>query len=409
VEPVAQDWRPARRPCPVDLLDRAVREAPYDAYRLLRETAPVCRADFGPWIISCHSDAQWLLESGVCERWGQNRDSRRTASAIEIALGDSLRLLGPEGSEAVRRVVGDTLGSRHLDGLEAGLGEAADQSIRGARSTACFDVIAGFAEPLAFRGVQQIIGVTGAAGDRIQAAATALGDNFFSSLMLPDVAPVADAPSSLADELAGLVRDARGDHSVLDGGVTLARRLVAAAPELVDAEIVNLLLLIIFASYHNMVAFIGNAVLALAAQPDAAAALIGQPVPVVAIMELLRFDPPLQFLAVTATLPIRLADQSIAAGEAIFVAIGAANRDPAVFHEPDRLDFTRDTRAQLSFGAGAWRCLGARLAQSIARIALDRLLAATGVPRLAATPVWRLDGPLVQRGMKTLLIEAGDD
>ena len=404
MEPAVADRR-----CPVDLLDPAVRASPYDAYRLLRETAPVCRTDSGAWVVSRHNDAAWLLESGVCDHWGQNPDWRRTASPAEIALGDSLRMLGPDGSDAVRRVVADALGARHLDGLEAALAAAADRLIGKARTRSRLDVITSFAQPLTFVAVRRIISVTGAVGDRIADAATALGGNFFSSLVLPGMTPAAGAATSLAEEFTALVRDARNADAGGTCGGTLARRLAAAAPELSDATVVNLLLLIMFASWHNMVAFIGNAVLALAQQPDAVTGLRGQPLSATAIMELLRFDSPLQFLFLTAASPIRLAGQSIGAGDAILVAIGAANRDPAVWREPDRLDLTRATGEQLSFGAGAWRCLGARLAQTIARVALDRLLAATGAPRLAAAPVWRLDGPVVQRGLKALSIEIADD
>jgi cytochrome P450 len=146
------------RRCPVDLLDPAVRASPYDAYRLLRETAPVCRTGFGTWIVSRHRDAAWLLESGACEHWGQNPDWRRTVSQAEIALGDSLRLLGPDGSDSVRRAVADALGARHLDGLETELAEAADRLIRLAQPGSGLDVIAGFAQPLTFLAVRRILG-----------------------------------------------------------------------------------------------------------------------------------------------------------------------------------------------------------------------------------------------------------
>jgi pimeloyl-[acyl-carrier protein] synthase len=96
---------------------------------------------------------------------------------------------------------------------------------------------------------------------------------------------------------------------------------------------------------------------------------------------MLRFDGPAKIMMRRALVTHERAGQTIAAGQAVFLAIPAANRDPAVFAQPDHLDLARTPNPHLAFGDGIRFCLGAPLARLEARIALTRLFAR--FPRLA--------------------------
>ena len=405
---MASTWvtaEPGPPVCPVNLLDPAVRAAPYDAYRVLRETAPVCRAPFGPWIVSRHADAAWLLDGGRCDHWGLNPAAQAGASSVEAALADGLRLLGPDGPAPIRRAAAEAMGPRALAGLEQELDETADGLLRAARASATLEVIDDYATPLTFRAISRVFAIDGEQGTRLEHLTRALGGGFFSALIPPGAAADSRGAPKLTLFLLQMVQEARRAQPAAD---TLVDRLIAAAPETPDRDLINLLLILLFASHHNMIGFIGNALVALAGDPKAASAIADRmPCPADAVLELLRFDPPLQFLALIARETLQMGGQIIAAGEPILLAIGAANHDPDAWPDPDRLNFARDTRGQLSFGVGAWRCLGARLAQAIAGVALGRLSRAVGVPRLAAPPLWHLDGPFVQRGPRAVRIALG--
>jgi hypothetical protein len=92
------------------------------------------------------------------------------------------------------------------------------------------------------------------------------------------------------------------------------------------------------------------------------------------IEETLRYDGSSQALARTLTTEVELHGQRLPAGDRVLLLIGAANRDPRVFDDPDRYDIDRDTSEMVSFGAGRHSCLGASLARLEARVVLEELV-----------------------------------
>jgi cytochrome P450 len=121
---------------------------------------------------------------------------------------------------------------------------------------------------------------------------------------------------------------------------------------------------------------ISSSLLALWRHPQARAALVEDPSRIAAATdELLRFVTPAIHMRRTATQDAQIGGQAIARGEKVVMFYGAANRDPAVFADPDRLDVARhNARRHLAFGIGIHRCIGALLAQTELRIFLEEFL-----------------------------------
>ena len=113
----------------------------------------------------------------------------------------------------------------------------------------------------------------------------------------------------------------------------------------------------------------------------------------VAVHELLRYDSPSHIVPRFAAIDTELGGKRVRRGDAVLAMVGAANRDPAVFSNPDKLDIERDARRQLGFGQGEHICLGAPLALMILEIALNGLLARFERFELAEPPEY---GPSVQ-------------
>ena len=191
-------------------------------------------------------------------------------------------------------------------------------------------------------------------------------------------------------------------------GPDLVSALVAAEDDgdrLSEEELVNMVFLLLLAGHETTVNLIGNGVLALLRNPDQLARLRDEPGLIDgAIEELLRYDSPVQTPAPRYTrTDVEIAGHVVPRGVMMMAVIGAANRDPAQFPEPDRLDLGRSPNKHLAFGFGLHYCVGAPLARAEARYALLALLARFPRLRLAVAEdrlEWRRSNAI--RGLAAL-------
>jgi cytochrome P450 len=160
------------------------------------------------------------------------------------------------------------------------------------------------------------------------------------------------------------------------------------------------------AGHETTTNLIGNGLLALLRHPEQLALLRREPERVPqAVEEMLRFDGPVQATVRVAKEPVELAGVAIGPGALVICGIGAANRDPAVFEDPDRFDVTRRQAHHLAFGFGTHFCLGAPLARLEGEVAFRALLERFPRLELASEPVrWRPNPVL--RGLLELGVRA---
>nr|WP_180217983.1 cytochrome P450 [Streptomyces albus] len=171
----------------------------------------------------------------------------------------------------------------------------------------------------------------------------------------------------------------------------LLSRLIAVrdgGDGLSEEELVSLAVLLLVAGHETTTHFLGNALLALLGRPALAERLRREPDLLPGVLdELLRHGSPVSTATFRyTTQPVTLGGTRIPAGVPVRVAIGAANRDPGRFPDPDRLDLGRDATGHLAFGHGIHRCLGAPLARVEAEVALRMVLARFPALRLAVPP-----------------------
>ena len=162
------------------------------------------------------------------------------------------------------------------------------------------------------------------------------------------------------------------------------------------------LILLFAAGFETTTNLIGNGLLCLLRNPDQFARLRAEPDLVgSAVEEMLRFESPVQVDARTAFEPVEIDGHRVGAGETVVTFLGAANRDPAEFVDPERFDVARDPNHPLSFAAGIHYCLGANLARLEGRVVFDRLVRRTAdIEWLDDAPDWR--GTLILRGVNHL-------
>ena len=142
---------------------------------------------------------------------------------------------------------------------------------------------------------------------------------------------------------------------------------------------------LLIAGQETTTNLIGNALHALLGHPDALARLQAEPALMAsAVEECARWDTPVQARTRVATADFEVGSQAVATGQTLFLLLGAANRDPRAFVDPDRFDIARTHNHHVAYGHGIHYCLGAALARQETRAALEGLLARW--PRLALAP-----------------------
>lgn len=260
-----------------------------------------------------------------------------------------------------------------------------------------FDVFGGLAEPLVVATVIGHLGIPADAWNDFRACARAVTEARSNpGAAAGDIR----AAQQAYERLQGLFR---GAHEDLDTVLGAAKASVADGM-LSEDEAVMLLVHASLSGNGPTTMALGNMILALAGNPEAYAWLRDHPnrVPA-AVEELLRYDSPVHAIARWAPQPCQLGRRSVRAGQVVFLVLGAANRDPAQFPDPDVLDLGRDDTRHLAFSHGPHFCLGAPLARLELQLALAAVL--DRWPSLTVLAMERLRD-FVLRGPRRLVIAA---
>lgn len=226
------------------------------------------------------------------------------------------------------------------------------------------DLVEDFAEPLALKVVCEVIGLPYSERDRFAHAPDIMHD---PDSKMEDVGPAYEQALSYFFELIERRRKQPEDD--------LLSRLVADG-QLTDEELCNMVALLLFAGFGTTGPALAVSAFALLHHEDQLAAVRADPSKLDgAVEELLRYITINQYeIFRTALEDIELNGEVVKEGDTVTVSLPAANRDPAKFECPARLDVDRDTAGHMSFGYGVHQCLGQNLARVVLRVGLSTLL-----------------------------------
>jgi cytochrome P450 len=273
--------------------------------------------------------------------------------------------------------------------------------------SAVIDLRSRFAHPLPFAVICELLGVD---DDRRRTLHDA-----FATLLRPWPSPPPPEAVAASDIVTGtlreLVSDARPDP---DGDLVAVLVDAVRRGAATESEALSSLFQLVVAGHDTTSSLIGNGVVALLDHPDQVALLQRDPLLLSgAIEELLRFTAAVPHATFRVTTePVDFDGVTVPAGQQVLVSLGAADRDPAHFDEPDRLEVTRSARRHLAFGHGPHHCLGAPLARLEAEIAFGLLLKRFPDLRLAVPRnelAWSHGDGLVLRGLAELPVVLGPD
>jgi cytochrome P450 len=398
--------------------DDTVRDDPFPTFAEARSRCPVQPVRLADghdaWVVLGYHAARLAL--------GDERLSKNMVAALEddpdvVAEGlpgpefaHHMLSMDPPDHQRLRNLVAAAFRPTRVAAMRPAIERLADgllDTLAAAGPDAVVDLRAGFAHPLPFAVICELLGVHDDARRTLHDA--------FATLLRPWPWPpppeAVAASDTVTGTLRGLVAAARPDPdgNIVEVLVDAVHRGEATRPEALSS-----LFQLVVAGHDTTSSLIGNSVVALLDHPDQLADLRREPALLPgAIEELLRFTAAVPHATFRVTTePVELAGVTVPAGRQVLVGLGAANRDPAAFAEPDRFDLARRGGRHLAFGHGSHHCLGAPLARLEAEVAFGRLLDRFGDLRLAVPRhelAWSHGDGLVLRGLAALPVTLGPD
>jgi unspecific monooxygenase len=382
----------------------AVRADPWALYRRLHQRGAVLPTRYGVWVVASHEGVTQVLRhatTSVDESLANGLGTVDRSGPFSTLMSRTLLFTDPPDHARLRRLVAHAFTPRTLEALRPRIEAHVEATLHEFRPAGSADLLAELALPLPVAVICELLGVPRAERPRFLPWARQLAPRLDINLFRnPEKERAGD---QAAIELTAFLNQLVSDPSRRqpDG---LAAALVAVNDDgdrLDHDELVALCALVLVAGFETTMNLIANGLLALLRHPDQLARVRdGGTDPAVAVDELLRYDGPVQLTQRVLLEEIDIDGHHIPDRTLVALLIGAANRDPAVFSEPDRLDVSRDPNPHLAFSSGIHHCLGAGLARLEASMAIPAVLRALPGLRLTAKPKRR--DTFVLRGLTAL-------
>ncbi|SDG50369.1 hypothetical protein SAMN05216553_108381 [Lentzea fradiae] len=367
----------AGHPGPVVCFDPSAPEVqrdPYPSYHWLLRHDPVHRGVNGIWFVSRYDDVRAVLgedrlvRQGIRDFWSQLVGP----GPLSGILSRTVLFQDEPDHTRLRSLVAPAFSPREVRALVPKIDRLVDELVD--PSAERLDVVNDVAYPLALGVISAVLGLPAKDRDLFRAWSLRIGPTLDLAAGPAEIADGQEAMTELTDYLTDLIRTRRGGDDLL--GVLCADSAVSRE------EVIAMVVTLIFAGHETVTNQIGNGVLALARHPAQLSLVRALPdlVPG-AVEEMLRFDSSVQSNSRQLVEDIELQGKTLRSGELVVALMGAANRDPLRFTDPDRFDVTRSGVHPLSFGSGMRHCVGAVLA---------RLELAAVFRALVRLPGWRL-------------------
>jgi cytochrome P450 len=352
---------------------------PYPYYHALRTHEPVRRMPDGSWFLTRYDDILPVY-----------RDPRAFSSDKKKEFGPkygvspllehhttSLVFNDPPLHTRVRRAIVGALSQRHIAAMEAGLVALVDGLLDAIDAAGTVDLIDAYAGAIPVEIIGNLLGVPHADRGPLRAWSLAILGALEPVLTAERAEQGNRAVHAFGAYLEGLIDERRRNLRDPDTDV-LTRLIVGDAQDepLTQTELLHQCIFLLNAGHETTTNLIGNALHALTQWPQERARLCADPALIgPAVEEFLRFESSNQLGNRITTRPVVVGGVELPAESRITMCIGAANRDPAHFPDPDRLDLSREPNRHIAFGFGIHTCAGLNLARLEGRVAIGRFLA----------------------------------
>ena len=381
---------------------RAIQD-PYPTYARLRARSPVHRSRLlEAWVFTRYADVETILRD--YKRFSNMPSSRRAPRRQQTFAPPradwTMLFFDPPEHTRLRALVNQAFTPRAVDALEPHIRTLMGELLDDVEDPAGFDLMTAVANPLPVIVIAEMLGVPPEDRDRFKHWSDARARLLEPTITAPERVRAATAGESLDAYFMPIIQARRREPR--DDIVSALAQAEEEGDSLTEREMLLMLRLLLIAGNETTTNLIGNGMLALLKHPEQLELLREDPSRIpAAVEELLRFDTPVQLDVRGVLEDCDIHGATLRRGDGAVLAIGAANRDPAVFDDPERLDVERAKGSNISFGRGVHHCIGAPLARLEGRIALEMLLERYSSLRLL-TDRPRFRRGIVLRGLESL-------
>ena len=369
-------------------LPQSFYDDPYPTYRALQQQDPVYRLPDGGWFLTRHADLDRVYRDTTTFTSDKRREFRPKFgdSPLYTHHTTSLVFNDPPLHSRVRRLIAGALTPRALAEMEPSLHALVQRLLDALPEHA--DLVEDFAAAIPVEVIGNLLAVPHADRGPLRAWSLAILGALEPATPPGLLARGNTAVTEFTAYLGHLVADRRAHPG--DPARDVLTRLIgteADGERLSEAELLHNCIFILNAGHETTTNLIGNGIYLLLQWPDQHRRLQDEPGLIrTAVEEFLRFESSNQLGNRTAAADVELGGQAIPAGSTLALGIGAANRDPAAFADPDRLDLARQPNRHLAFAAGPHQCVGMTLARLEGRIAIGEFVARFPRVRLRGEP-----------------------
>jgi cytochrome P450 len=364
---------------------------PYPTYHALREHSPIHRLGPDSWLLTRYADIVAVYKDA-------KTFSSDKKAEFKPKFGDgllyehhttSLIFNDPPLHTRVRKIIAGALNPRAVADLEAPMAAMVDALLDAMENKSDPDIIGDLAAAVPIEVIGNLLAIPHEARGPLRDWSLAILGALEPA---PDASLLAAGETAVA-EFLGYLRILVADRRTKPGNPErdVLTRLIQGeqgGEKLSEVELLQNCIFILNAGHETTTNLIGNGLYALLEWPEERARLIANPHLIhAAVEEFLRFDSPVQLGNRQATADVTIAGQTIPAGHFITIGIGAANRDPDAFTDPDRLDVARTGNRHLAFASGVHVCVGLAIARMEGRVTVQRFLQRFPNYRLSRAPV----------------------
>jgi cytochrome P450 len=352
---------------------------PYPYYAALREHDPVRRMPDGSILLTRYADCLQVYKDPhvfSSDKKAEFTPKYGADSPLYEHHTTSLVFNDPPLHTRVRKLIIGALSVRAVSAMEPGLIALVDRLLDAMAGKPEVDLIEDFAAAIPVEIIGNLLGVPHAQRAPLRGWSLAILGALEPTLTPAQMDLGNRSVTEFCAYLRGLVADRRARPG--DAASDVLTRLIQGegGEQLSEVELLQNCIFILNAGHETTTNLIGNALSTLTLWPQQRALLTREPQHVTsAVEEFLRFESSNQLGNRISTQAFELAGQHFESGTRITLCIGAANRDPAQFEDPDTLNLLRTPNRHLAFGSGPHQCAGMQVARAEARIALQRFLA----------------------------------